>query len=123
MAKFLGLNTVDRVRAPFTLVDSDLVKRDLMNEFYTKKGERVMRPNHGSIIWDLLMDPASPELEQQIKDDVERIVSHDPRVKLIDTVVFMLENVIRVDIVLEFKPNLAQDTLYLTFIRDSVEAQ
>ena len=44
MAKFLGLNTVDRVRAPFTLVDSDLVKRDLMNEFYTKKGERVMRP-------------------------------------------------------------------------------
>lgn len=123
MAKFLGLNTVDRVRAPFTLVDSDLVKRDLMNEFYTKKGERVMRPNHGCIIWDLLMDPASPELEQQIKDDVERIVSHDPRVKLIDTVVFMLENVIRVDVVLEFKPNLAQDTLYLTFIRDSVEVQ
>ena len=69
------------------------------------------------------MDPASPELEQQIKDDVERIVSHDPRVKLIDTVVFMLENVIRIDVVLEFKPNLAQDTLYLTFIRDSVEAQ
>ena len=57
MAKIKGLSTVDKVRAPYTLVDSALVKRDLLNTFYTKKGERLMRPNYGSIIWDLLMNP------------------------------------------------------------------
>ena len=37
MAQFKGMSTVDKVSAPYTLVDSELVKRDLLNEIYTKK--------------------------------------------------------------------------------------
>ena len=57
MARLLGFSTVDKVKAPYSLVDGDVIVRDLLNEFYTKKGERLMRPNFGSVIWDLLMNP------------------------------------------------------------------
>ena len=78
MAKFKGFSTIDRSRPPFTITDSDLVKRDLLNEFYTRKGERVMRPDFGCVIWDLLMDPMIPSTEEIMKEDIVRIVSRDP---------------------------------------------
>ena len=61
MALFKGMSTVDRSGPPYSIVDAELVKRDLLNELYTKKGERVMRPNFGCIVWDLLMNPNTPE--------------------------------------------------------------
>ena len=36
--------------------DVELVKQDLLNHIYTSKGQRVMNPEYGSIIWDLLFD-------------------------------------------------------------------
>ena len=62
---FKGFSTVDKVRAPYTLTDADLVKRDLLNHFYTRIGERVMRPTFGSVIWDYLMEPEDPETQEK----------------------------------------------------------
>ena len=81
---FKGFSTVDKVRAPYTLTDADLVKRDLLNHFYTRIGERIMRPTFGSVIWDYLMEPEDPETQEIIKEDIERIVKTDPRVQLED---------------------------------------
>ena len=69
---FKGFSTADKIRAPYTLVDSELVKRDLLNQLYTKKGERVMRPEYGTIIYDLLMDPNIPELEEIVKEEIKQ---------------------------------------------------
>ena len=121
MAKFKGLSTIDRVRAPYSLIDSDLIKRDLMNEFYTKRGERVMRPNFGSIIWDTLMDPGTPELEEEILEDVKKIIGHEPRAELLDTRILLLGNTLRIDIDLRFIPFDNVDTLYLSYARDITE--
>ena len=74
MARLLGFSTVGKVKAPYSLVDSDVVVRDLLNEFYTKKGERLMRPNFGSVIWDLLMNPNTRDLENAVQKDIERII-------------------------------------------------
>lgn len=112
---FKGMSTVDKIRAPYTLTDRELVKRDLLNVFYTRRGERVMRPNHGSIIWDLLMNPADPGTEQAIRDDVERIVKKEPRVRLLNTNILMLDYAIRVEITLEYLTLNTQETLYLEF--------
>ena len=121
MAKFRGFNTVDNFSAPFTLTGDELVKRDLKNEFYTKKGERVMRPNFGSIVWDLLMDPMSASLITDIEEDVDKIVGRDPRVSLLNTTVTALEQAIRVDIDLRFIPTENEDTLYLMYVRETAE--
>jgi len=118
VAKFKGFSTVDRIRAPYTLEGRDLVKRDLLNTFYTKKGERLMRPNYGSVIWDLLMNPDDIATEKEIRDDVERIIDSDPRVDLLDTVIIYMDHTIRIEINLKYVLLNDSDTLYLEYTRD-----
>ena len=118
VAKFKGFSTVDRIRAPYTLEGRDLVKRDLLNTFYTKKGERLMRPNYGSVIWDLLMNPDDTATEKEIRDDVDRIIDSDPRVDLLDTVIIYMDHTIRIEITLKYVLLNDSDTLYLEYTRD-----
>ena len=124
MATFKGFTTLDRVKAPFTITDQELIKRDLLNEFYTKKGERVMRPNFGSIIWDLLMDPSDVTLNSAVTKDIERIVARETRVQLIDLTVYTADHAISADIQLRYLPFNNVDSLYLIFekqINEGVE--
>lgn len=60
--------------------DFDLVKQNIINHFNTKKGERVMNPEFGSIIWNLLMEPLTESSSELLKTDIERICTLDPRV-------------------------------------------
>jgi phage baseplate assembly protein W len=62
------------------LFDLDLIKQDVINHFRTKKGERVMNPTFGSIIWDLLMEPLTDETRDLLRQDITNICSSDPRV-------------------------------------------
>ena len=52
---YKGFSTVNKIRAPYTLTDAELVKTDLLNELNTRQGERVMRPTFGTRIFDILM--------------------------------------------------------------------
>jgi len=115
MATFKGFTTLDRVKAPFTLTDQELIKRDLLNEFYTKKGERVMRPNFGSIIWDLLMDPSDDTLVSSVTNDIKRIIDKEKRVEHIKTTVYVNDHAISADVELKFLPFNNADSLYLLF--------
>ena len=116
---FRGFNTVDNIRAPYSLYDVELVKRDLLNEFYTRQGERLMRPNFGSIIWDLLMEPEDVTTEQDIRDDIERIVGKDPRVKLNETVLYISDHTIRAEVSLNYVQANTDDILYIEFVNNS----
>ena len=118
VAKFRGFNTVDRIRAPYTLEGQDLVKRDLLNTFYTRKGERVMRPEYGSIIWDLLMNPDDTATEKEIRDDVLRIIDADPRVDHLRTTIIYMDHTIRLEIDLKYVLLNDSDILYLEYIRE-----
>jgi phage baseplate assembly protein W len=115
MATFKGFTTLDRVKAPFTITDQDLIKRDLLNEFYTKKGERVMRPNFGSIIWDLLMDPNDGDLVNAVTEDIQRIVAKETRVELVDLTVYVADHAISADVLLKYLPFNNSESLYLIF--------
>ena len=115
MATFKGFTTLDRVKAPFTITDQELIKRDLHNEFYTKKGERVMRPNFGSIIWDLLMDPSDGSLVSAVTEDIQRIVAKESRVELEDLTVYVADHAISADILLKYLPFNNSESLYLIF--------
>lgn len=121
MAKFKGFSTTNRNKPPFTLTDNELVKRDLLNEFYTKKGERVMRPNYGSVIWDLLMDPLIASTEEIIREDIVRIVGRDPRVKLIDIRIYDLDHTLRADVTLNYVEINETDVLYLSYDKRNSE--
>jgi phage baseplate assembly protein W len=121
MATFLGMSTVDKVRAPYVLTDDELIKRDLLNEFNTKRGERVMRPQFGSIIWEVLMDPDSPNLEKLVTEDIEKIVKRDPRVSLLNVNTVIAEHALRSEVQIQYVASTNQDVLYLNYTRDAQE--
>jgi len=116
---FKGFSTVDRVRAPYTLTDEDLVKRDLLNEFMTRKGERAMRPNYGCIIHDLLMNPEDSYTVEEIKDDITRIVGNESRVSLLDINLYSSDYSIRAEILLKYELLESEDVLYVEFKREN----
>lgn len=118
MRKFKGFSTVDKTWGNFTIYDVELAKRDLLNEFYTRKGERVMSPNFGSIVWDLLFDPLTEETVQLIRDDCLRIVTKDPRLELREFDVTEEEHTIRVAILLNYVPTATLTELVAVFNRD-----
>lgn len=122
MVTFKGFSTVDRVRAPYTLDDMDLVKRNLLNTFYTRKGERVMRPAYGSDIWDLLMNPEDTLTRAEIEEDVKRIINAEPRVRHIETVMFYSDQALRIEVTIQYVQTGDQDSLYLEYVRQATSA-
>jgi len=117
---FKGFSTVGKIKAPYALTDIELVKRDLLNEFNTRIGERVMRPNFGSIIWDLLMNPDDMFTSEEVKEDIKRIIDKDQRVTLVDIKLFDSDNALRAEVELNYVLLNSKDTLYLEFEREQL---
>jgi len=123
MRKFKGYSTVGKTHGSFKLYDIELAKRDLLNEFYTRKGSRLMSPQFGSIIWDLLFDPLTEETLDLVREDCVRIVSRDPRMELLQVNADEDEHTIYVRLELRYKPTTTVTDLLLTYNRDVVTGQ
>lgn len=72
----------------FRLSDIDIVKRDLLNHIYTRRGERVMMSNFGTTIPDLLFEPLDGSTTAEVRQQLEFVFNYDPRVTLIELNVF-----------------------------------
>ena len=116
---FKGFSTVDKIRAPYSLFDQELIKRDLLNEFQTRRGERLMKPNFGSIIHDLLMEPEDTITDDEIRDDITRICDNDPRVEVKDILIFTADHTVRAEVILKYVQTNNEDILFLEFISDT----
>jgi len=114
-ASFIGFSTAGRIKPPYTLIDFDLVKVDLLNHFNTRKGERVMLPEFGTIIYDLLMDPLDDMTKDLIREDAIRIIKSDPRVEMVDLIMTELEHVILLEVELLYLPNGVTETIAIQF--------
>jgi len=79
MVTYIGYSTIDKNTINTVLTDKDLALRDLMNHFYTRRGERVMNPEFGSILHELVFDPLDARTEMLAEDDVQKIINSDPR--------------------------------------------
>ena len=64
----------------YKLYDIDLVKQDLINHFYIRKGEKLENPEFGTVIWDMLFEQFTEQVKQIIAKDVEDIINYDPRI-------------------------------------------
>ena len=87
MTTYIGFNTINQNKK-FTLTDFDLIQRDLLNAFNIRQGELPGRPAYGSTIWNYLFENQVEQLQQQIRDEVQRVVGGDPRLFLNDIQVF-----------------------------------
>jgi phage baseplate assembly protein W len=78
---YVGYSTVNVDTLGTTkLYDFDIIKQDLLNQFNTRQGERVMNPTFGTVIWSLMFDPFTDDVKQAIISDVSRVCNYDPRV-------------------------------------------
>jgi phage baseplate assembly protein W len=71
---------------PYSLTDKNLIIMDLLNHFNTRKGEKLMNPDFGCMIWDRLFDPLTTELKDSIFKDVSSIITADPRVSVLNRI-------------------------------------
>lgn len=120
MRKFKGFSTVNRQHTDWRLYDIDLAKQDLLNEIYTRKGERLMSPSFGYIVWDLLFDPLTEEVKAALEEDTIRIVSKDPRFQLLQILVTDSpdESKIEVNLRLYYVPTATETDLAASFSRN-----
>lgn len=67
----------------FSITDVELVKLDLLNHIYTRKGSRVMMPTFGTIIPDLVFEPLDAETTEILEDELRAVFAFDPRVEVV----------------------------------------
>ena len=68
----------------FKIIDLELVKLDLLNHIYTRKGERVMMPTFGTRIPDLPFEPLDDVTIDILRNDLLEVFNFDPRVTILD---------------------------------------
>lgn len=68
----------------FSLTDIELVKMNLLNHIFTRKGSRVMMPSFGSIVPDLVFEPLDNQTLSILEDELVSIIDFDPRIQLMD---------------------------------------
>lgn len=113
---FIGYSTIDPSRnRSWVLYDKDLIKRDLLNHFYTKKGERVMRPTFGCSIWEMIYEQLTPDIVEQCRLEVERIVTLDSRIEAKSINVMSSQNGIVIMVDMYYRPFDVVERLRIEF--------
>lgn len=115
---YKGFSTVNRNKK-FRVTDFELCKQNLLNHFSIRKGEKLMQPNFGTIIWNLLFEPLDAQVNQVIVDDVKNIVGYDPRLGLQNINITGQDYGIQIEIDLLFLPTNQSSTLSLQFDANS----
>jgi phage baseplate assembly protein W len=118
MLKYRGFNTINQFKK-FRLTDVELIKRDLLNHFQIRKGEKLMNPEFGSIVWNLLFEPLDEETKQILQDDVKRVVSYDPRLSVDQVLIDQLDHGLQIQVSLTYLPNNTNTIMNLTFDGES----
>jgi phage baseplate assembly protein W len=115
---FTGFSTYDtETTGEWRLYDIALIRRDLLNHFHTRLGERVMRPDFGCRIWEYVMEPMDDANVAEVAAEARRVCEQDTRVAVRDVLVSTLDNGIRVEIELEYTPFGVVDSLAVDFER------
>ena len=97
MTTFVGFNTQGQYKK-FTLVDSALIKRDLLNAFNIRQGQLPGRPEYGTVLWNYVFESQTNEVEQAIMAEVQRVAGGDPRLIVTDINIYPQQNGILLEV-------------------------
>jgi phage baseplate assembly protein W len=116
MAQYKGFSTVDRNKR-FRLTDFELAKQDLYNNFNIRKGEKLMNPGYGTIIHDMVFEPFDADTKNKIVNDINRIISSDPRIAAENVSVIQAEQGFQIELDLIYIKTNERDTLKIEYNR------
>jgi phage baseplate assembly protein W len=112
---YKGFSTVDPTNRGSKLYDFDLIKQDILNQFNTRKGQRVMNPKFGTIVWDILMEPMTFQIKDLLTQDITTICNSDPRVYPLDISINEYPEGYIIEITLAMKNTNESSVLKLAF--------
>lgn len=118
MITYRGFSTTLSTKK-YSLTDFVLAKQDLINYFQIRKGEKLMQPEFGTIIWDMLFEPLNDETQQIITDDITRIAGYDPRLAVGQVAVSQQDRGFLVEITLTYIPTDQTDLITLNFNKNN----
>jgi len=100
MTTFVGFNTQNQYKK-FTLLDYELIKRDLLNAFNIRQGQLPGRPGYGTVLWDYLFENQIEAVQQGIINEVQRVIAQDPRIAVSEVQVFPQQNGMLIEVQLQ----------------------
>jgi len=115
---YKGFSSAEKAKG-FKLYDLDLVKQDIINHFYIRKGEKLENPTFGTVIWDMIYEPFTEETKTIISKDVEAIVNYDPRVNVTSVSVDSTEFGMRIEAEVVYLPFNVNERMTFDFDRNS----
>lgn len=118
MTTYNGFSTYNR-RRKFTLTDFDLVRQDIFNHFSIRKGEKLMNPKFGTVIWSLMFEPFTDDIKELITNDIKTVINYDPRVIADNVVVTELDYGIQIELELRYVLTNQVSAMTLQFDRDT----
>jgi phage baseplate assembly protein W len=111
---YKGFSTYNRNRK-FRVTDFELAKQDLVNHLNIRKGEKLMNPNFGTIVWDMLFEPLTVEVKSIIQKDLVEVVSYDPRLSIDNITIAEMLNGLQIMLELRFVETNQTDVLKMQF--------
>lgn len=115
---YRGFSTLQS-KKKYSLTDYELARQDLLNYFQIRKGQKLMQPNFGTIIWDQLFEPLNETTQGRITADIKRIASYDPRLRINQVSVTAQTNGLQVQLTLSYVPTDQTEAIMLNFDRNA----
>ena len=122
MTTYIGYNTINQVKK-FTLTDSELVKRDLLNSIMIREGEMPGRPEVGTNIWSYVFDPNTSDTVRKIKAEIQRLIDADPRIQAEEINVFAKDHNILIEMNVRILPSVDLEVINLIFDQSTNSAK
>jgi phage baseplate assembly protein W len=112
---YRGFSTINNNSENFSLYDFYLIQQDILNHFNTRQGERLMNPEFGCVIWDFLYEQLTADVQNQILENVNRIINYDPRVQASQVMVTSYHSGIQLECVLTYLPYNVSQAMQVRF--------
>jgi phage baseplate assembly protein W len=112
---YRGFSTINSSTENFSLYDFHLIQQDILNHFNTRQGEKLMNPEFGCVIWDLLFEPLTAEVQSLITENVNTIINYDPRVNASQVMVTSYQSGIQIECLLTYLPYNVSQAMQLRF--------
>lgn len=121
MPTFIGYNTINQPKKP-TLTDFELIKRDLSNALNIQQGQLPGRPGYGTQIWSFMFENQTPEVENLMLRELQRVISGDPRIQLVSANTYPRDNGILIELEVAVVPSSTAERLAIFFDTNSQQA-
>lgn len=117
MSNIIGYTTIDQPYTSSNLSNIDLAKRDLLNHFHIRKGEKWTNPEFGCDLPLYIFQPLDDITMDAIKEEVFAVVNYDPRFVVDDTNIIVNQDAhyVTINVKLTYVPTTTAIDLQIKF--------